>query len=83
MSALSVHMPTCQKSALNPISDAYDPPYGCWEWNSGLLQEQPVASAFNSISPAPFVIVVSYYIFTFVEEGHKDWGGPRRTGNLI
>jgi hypothetical protein len=33
---------THQKKALNPITDGCEPPYGCWEFNSGPLEEQSV-----------------------------------------
>jgi hypothetical protein len=41
MSALSVCTPACQKRALYPITDGCEPPCGCWELNSGPLEEQP------------------------------------------
>jgi hypothetical protein len=33
---------TYQKVALDPITDGCEPPCGCWELNSGLLEEQSV-----------------------------------------
>jgi hypothetical protein len=31
-----------QKRALDPITDGYEPPCGCWKLNSGPLEEQSV-----------------------------------------
>jgi hypothetical protein len=31
-----------QKRALDPITDGFEPPCGCWELNSGPLEEQSV-----------------------------------------
>jgi hypothetical protein len=31
-----------QKRASDPITDGCEPPRGCWEWNSGPLEEQSV-----------------------------------------
>jgi len=33
---------THQKRALDPITDGWEPPCGCWELNSGPLEEQSV-----------------------------------------
>ena len=33
-------MPTGQKRAPDPITDGCEPPSGCWELNSGPLEEQ-------------------------------------------
>jgi hypothetical protein len=42
MCALSVCILTCQKRALDPITDVCEPPCGCWELNSGPLEERSV-----------------------------------------
>jgi hypothetical protein len=42
MYALSAYTPACQKRASDPIIDNHELPCGCWEWNAGLLEEQPV-----------------------------------------
>jgi hypothetical protein len=41
-SVLPAHVPAYQKKAWDPIIDGCEPPCGCWELNSGLLQEQSV-----------------------------------------
>ena len=48
---------THQKRTSDPITDGCEPPCGCWELNSGPLEEQ-AASALNhwAISPAPIPI---------------------------
>ena len=42
MSVLSVCTPVCQKKASVPSRGGCEPPCGCWDLNSGLLEEQPV-----------------------------------------
>ena len=42
MSALPACLSACQKSASDPITDGCEPLYGCWELNSGPLEEQSV-----------------------------------------
>ena len=37
---LSVYMPAGQKRAPDLITDGCEPPCGCWELNSGPLEEQ-------------------------------------------
>ena len=34
--------PACLKGVSDPFIDGCEPPYGCWELNSGPLEEQPV-----------------------------------------
>ena len=41
-SVLPAHMFAHQKRAADLITDGSEPPYGCWELNSGLLEEQSV-----------------------------------------
>jgi hypothetical protein len=41
-SVLPVCLPACQKRAPDLIIDGNEPPYGCWELNSGPLEEQTV-----------------------------------------
>ena len=45
-SVLPASIPSGWKRAPDFIIDDYEPPCGCWELNSGPLEEQPV-SAFN------------------------------------
>jgi len=37
-----MYMSTHQMKALDPITDGCEPPCGCWELNSGPLEEQSV-----------------------------------------
>jgi hypothetical protein len=46
-SILSACIPTEQKRAPDLIIDGCEPPYGCWELNSGPLEEQPVLITFE------------------------------------
>ena len=41
-SVLPACMPTHQKRASDPITEGGEPPFGCWELNSGPLEEQSV-----------------------------------------
>jgi hypothetical protein len=46
---------THQKRALDPITDGCEPPCGCWDLNSGPLEEQSVI-----LTPEPSKSVSSY-----------------------
>jgi hypothetical protein len=55
MNALSAYTPTCQKKASDPIRDGCEPPCGCWELESGPLEEQPVLLATEpSLQPQAY-----------------------------
>ena len=41
-SALSACIPACQKRVSDHFIDSCEPPCGCWELNSGSLEDQPV-----------------------------------------
>jgi hypothetical protein len=43
-SVLPAYVLTCQKRAPDPIIDGCEPPCGCWELNSGHLEEQSMLS---------------------------------------
>jgi hypothetical protein len=52
MSALSACTPACQRKTSDPITDGYEPPWGCWELNSGPLDKHPVLlTAYPSLQP--------------------------------
>ena len=54
MSILSACTPVCQKRTSDSIIDGCEPSCGCWELNSGPLEEQPVLlTAEPSLSPQP------------------------------
>jgi hypothetical protein len=41
-----------QKRVSNPITDGWEPPCGCWELNSGPLEEQSLfLTAESSLQP--------------------------------
>jgi hypothetical protein len=51
-SVLPEYMPAGQKRGPDPITDGCEPPYGCWELNSGPLEEQSVLLTFEpSLQP--------------------------------
>ena len=53
MSALSAHIPCMPEEGIR--SDGCEPPCGCWELNSGPLEEQPVLlTAKPSLQPPNF-----------------------------
>ena len=54
MSALLACTPLCQKRAVDPITDGCEPSRGCWELNSGPLEEQPaLLTTEPSLQPSP------------------------------
>jgi hypothetical protein len=56
VSTLSLSSDT-PKEASDPITDGCEPPCGCWELNSGPLEEQPV---LLSAEPSPLVLIFNY-----------------------
>jgi len=62
MDALSACTPAGQKRASDPITDGCEPPCGCWELNSGPLEERPV---FLTAEPSLFhsSCLLSYILF--------------------
>lgn len=49
-------MPAYQKRASDSVIDGCETPWGCWELNSGFLEEQPVLLNPWAISPAPCLV---------------------------
>ena len=65
-------MPTGQKRAPEPITDRCEPPCGCWELNSGPLEEQAMLlTSEPSLQPSQpilfktdcFLILKWYFLF--------------------
>jgi hypothetical protein len=51
---LFIYLLCIQKRAPDPIIDGCEPPCGCWELNSGPLEEQPVLLTTQpSLQPLP------------------------------
>jgi hypothetical protein len=50
-----------QKRAPNPTSDGCEPPCGCWELNSGPLEEQSVLLTLSHLSSPYPMIFNTYY----------------------
>jgi hypothetical protein len=49
------------KKALDPITDGCEPPCGCWELNSGPLEEQTVFSTTEpSLQPPKLYLFITY-----------------------
>ena len=62
-SVLPVFMPVSQERAPDLITDACEPPCGCWELNSGPLGEQPVLlTSEPSLQPNILTVLSSGYI---------------------
>jgi hypothetical protein len=58
---LPVCIPAGQKTTSDFITDGCEPPCGCWELNSGLLEEQPVLlSAEPSSASEVFLYNVAF-----------------------
>ena len=53
MSALQLSSDTHQKRASDLIIDVCEPPCGCWELNSGPLEEQPMLLTAEPSLQAP------------------------------
>jgi hypothetical protein len=54
---LSLSSDTHQKRASDPIIDGYEPPCGCWELNSGPLEEQSLLLTVEpSLQPLDFIL---------------------------
>jgi hypothetical protein len=50
------YLQTHQKRASDPITDGCEPPCGCWELNSGALEEQSVLlTAESSLQPSSLI----------------------------
>jgi hypothetical protein len=62
-------MPIDQKRAPNFITDGCEPPCGCWELNSGPLEEQSVLLTTEpSLQPTILILNLGIYIdFVFLE----------------
>ena len=73
MSALSACMPACQKRALDPSVDGCEPPCGCWELNSGPLEEQSVL-----LTTGPTLHPWLHSLYTTIHTQHLDctWATP-------
>jgi hypothetical protein len=48
-----------QKRASDPIKDGCKPPCGCWELNSGPLEDQSVILTAEPFFPAPPILFLS------------------------
>jgi len=65
-------LPACtlahQKRALDPNTDGCEPPYGCWELNSGPLKEQLVLlTSEPSLQPPELFFFNIYFYFNMYE----------------
>ena len=58
-SVLPAFLPAGQKRAPDLITDGCEPPYGCWELNSGPLEEQSVLLTAEP-SLQPFILFFKY-----------------------
>jgi hypothetical protein len=48
---------------LDPITDGCEPPCGCWQWNSGPLEEpslQPCFVGLNLILGERFLVILDF-----------------------
>jgi hypothetical protein len=59
MSILSLSSDTHQKRASDPVTDGCEPPCGCWELDSGPLEEQSVLlTAEPSLQPKVLFLIM-------------------------
>jgi hypothetical protein len=60
-------MPAGQKKASDSITGGYEPPCGCWELNSGSLEEQSVLLTTEPyLQPGHLFFVFFFFVFAFV-----------------
>ena len=59
MSTLHLSSDRYQKRASDPITDGFEPPCGCWELNSGPLEEQ---SVLLTAEPSPVLLPRTCYV---------------------
>ena len=52
-------MSVCQKRTPDLITDGYEPPCGCWELNSGPLEEQ---SVLLTTEPSLQPLCITFYL---------------------
>jgi hypothetical protein len=68
LSCMWVHcccLQTHQKRASDPITDGCEPPCGCWELNSGPLEEQSVLLTSESSLQPRFDLLKAYQCHTY------------------
>jgi hypothetical protein len=59
-----------QKRASDPVTDGCEPPCGCWEVNSGLLEKQSVLLTTEPfLKPTIFVFCLFVCFFGFLRQG--------------
>jgi hypothetical protein len=64
---LSACMPPCQKRVKDLLIDGCEPPCGCWELNSGPLEEQSVLSTSEpSLQPCYRSIWLPVYLYMYL-----------------
>ena len=57
----------CQNKALDPITDGCEPPCGCWELNSGPLEEQSVLLTTElSLQPPTFFFLPTICMYRWL-----------------
>jgi hypothetical protein len=58
---------TQQKRISDLITDGCEPPCGCWELNSGPLEDQSVFLPTEpSLQPPPFIILTFFFFLRFI-----------------
>ena len=60
-------MPAGQKRAPDPITDGCEPPCGCWELNSGPLEEQAMLlTSEPSLQPRDFTVLYQLIVYGYL-----------------
>ena len=79
MSALSACTPAYQNRASDLITDSCEPPCGCWELNSGPLEEQSVPLTTEPSLQLPVGLFLNV-AFLYTNAGNTDMAMP---GSLL
>jgi hypothetical protein len=67
-SVLYAYMPAHQKRAPDLMTDGCESSCGCWDLNSGPLEEQSVLTTEPSLQLSFFLFFLSSFLFSFLNE---------------
>jgi hypothetical protein len=82
MSSLSARPPACQKRESDPSTDGCEPQCGCWELNSGPLEEQSVLLTIEpSLQPQKPSGLHTREDVGGCRSAHETWAAP--TGEMM
>ena len=74
------YLQTHHKKVSDPHKVGCEPPHGCWELNSGPLEEQPVLlTAKPSLPPQPFSFYQAFLAITALAVRDRGKNGLKRS----